>query len=105
MTNHNHCRLRLAMFADTLTWCGAKAATLVRFEQVVGKRVFTLAPCSHTLALHTQQMIPWLAELDSVQVRKRNGSEKALAVNRPVKKIMSPVEAYLDDRGSRKASF
>ncbi|KAL0041882.1 hypothetical protein WJX79_007657 [Trebouxia sp. C0005] len=37
-----------------------------------------------------------------LQVRKRNGSEKALAVNRPVKKITSPVEAYLDDRGSRK---
>ncbi|DBB02698.1 hypothetical protein WJX82_005349 [Trebouxia sp. C0006] len=37
-----------------------------------------------------------------LQVRKRNGSETALAVNRPVKKIMSPVEAYLDDRGSRK---
>lgn len=37
-----------------------------------------------------------------LQVRKRNGSEKALAVNRPVKKIVSPVEAYLDDRGSRK---
>ena len=39
-----------------------------------------------------------------LQVRKRNGSEKALDVNRPVKKIMSPVEAYLDDRGARKVS-
>ena len=37
-----------------------------------------------------------------LQVRKRNGAEKALAVNRPVKKIMSPVEAYLDDRGPAK---
>lgn len=37
-----------------------------------------------------------------LQVRKRDGSEKGLAVSRPVKKIMSPVEAYLDDRGSRK---
>lgn len=37
-----------------------------------------------------------------LQVRKRNGSEKELDVNRPVKKIMSPVEAYLDDRGARK---
>ena len=39
-----------------------------------------------------------------LQVRKRNGSEKELDVNRPVKKIMSPVEAYLDDRGARKVS-
>ena len=38
----------------------------------------------------------------TLQVRKRNGAERALAVNRPVKKITSPVEAYLDDRGGRK---
>ncbi|KAL3138941.1 hypothetical protein ABBQ32_005754 [Trebouxia sp. C0010 RCD-2024] len=37
-----------------------------------------------------------------LQVRKRNGTERALAVNRPVVKITSPVEAYLDERGSRK---
>lgn len=40
--------------------------------------------------------------LSCMQVRKRNGTEHALAVNRPVVRIVSPVEAYLDDRGSRK---
>ena len=39
-----------------------------------------------------------------MKVRKRNGTEQALAVNRPVVKIMSPVEAYLDERGSRKVT-
>ena len=40
-----------------------------------------------------------------MQVRKRNGTEHALAVNRPVVRIVSPVEAYLDDRGNRKVDF
>lgn len=40
-----------------------------------------------------------------MQVRKHNGAERALAVNRPVVRIVSPVEAYLDDRGGRKVSL
>lgn len=37
-----------------------------------------------------------------VQVQKRDGRKEALSVSRPVKKITSPVDAYLDDRGARK---
>ena len=40
-----------------------------------------------------------------MQVRKRNGTEHDLAVNRPVVRIVSPVEAYLDDRGGRKVTL
>ena len=36
------------------------------------------------------------------QVQKRDGRKEALSVSRPVKKITSPVDAYLDDRGGRK---
>ena len=37
-----------------------------------------------------------------LQVQKRDGRKAALSISRPVKKIVSPVDAYLDDRGGRK---
>ena len=54
-----------------------------------------LTPCSSLM--HEQKLMSWW-----LQVQKRDGRKAALNVSRPVKKITSPVDAYLDDRGGRK---